>query len=126
MLEQGTDALGVIGHGWTYSAHPIGAAAGVANLKLVDSLGLVRNAGETGAYFKAALADAIGAHPNVGDIRGEGLLSAVEFVAERGGRRFFDRARRSGRGSRRRCSARGSSRGRCRRATSSASRRRSA
>jgi L-2,4-diaminobutyrate transaminase len=37
VLEQGTDENGPIGHGWTYSAHPIGAAAGVANLKLIDS-----------------------------------------------------------------------------------------
>jgi L-2,4-diaminobutyrate transaminase len=90
VLEQGTDSFGVIGHGWTYSAHPIGAAAAIANLELVDSLGLVDNAGDVGAYLKAALTDAVGAHPNVGDIRGEGLLVAVEFVAEREGRRFFD------------------------------------
>ena len=96
VLEQGTDEFGPIGHGWTYSAHPIGAAAGIANLKLVDSLGLVANAGETGAYFKAALADALGDHPNVGDIRGEGLLVAMEFVAERDGRRFFDASEKVG------------------------------
>ena len=41
VLEDGTDEYGPIGHGWTYSAHPIGAAAGVANLKLIDELGLV-------------------------------------------------------------------------------------
>ncbi len=58
--------------------------------ELVDSLGLVANAAETGAYFNGALKDALGRHPNVGDIRGEGLLSAVEFVEEREGRRFFD------------------------------------
>jgi L-2,4-diaminobutyrate transaminase len=90
VLEQGTDAFGAIGHGWTYSAHPIGAAAAIANLKLVDSLGLVGNAGDVGAYLKAALTDAVGTHPNVGDIRGEGLLVAVEFVADREERRFFD------------------------------------
>jgi L-2,4-diaminobutyrate transaminase len=89
ILEQGTDELGPIGHGWTYSAHPIGAAAGIANLRLVDDLGLVQNAGSTGAYLKQALTDALGDHPNVGDIRGEGLLCAIEFVAEREGRRFF-------------------------------------
>ena len=50
VLERGTDENGPIGHGWTYSAHPIGAAAGVANLELIDSLGLVKNAGEIGAY----------------------------------------------------------------------------
>jgi len=41
VLEQGTDKFGPIGHGWTYSAHPICAAAGVANLTLIDSLNLV-------------------------------------------------------------------------------------
>ena len=45
VLEQGTDENGPIGHGWTYSAHPIGAAAGVANLKLIDELNLVTERG---------------------------------------------------------------------------------
>lgn len=90
VLEQGTDEFGAIGHGWTYSAHPIGAAAGVANLKLVDELGLVKNAAETGAYFKQAMTAALGDHPNVGDVRGEGLLLAVELVAERESRTYFD------------------------------------
>ena len=89
-LEQGTDEFGAIGHGWTYSAHPIGAAAGVANLKLVDELGLVKNAAETGDYFKQAMTAALGDHPNVGDVRGEGLLLAVELVAERESRTYFD------------------------------------
>jgi len=90
VLEQGTDENGPIGHGWTYSAHPIGAAAGVANLALIDELNLVANAGETGAYLNAALKDALGAHAHVGDIRGEGMLAAVEFVADRDGCAFFD------------------------------------
>ncbi|KAA0914663.1 aspartate aminotransferase family protein [Aquicoccus porphyridii] len=90
VLEEGTDMLGPIGHGWTYSAHPIGAAAGVANLKLIDELKLVKNAGETGAYLNAAMADALGAHAHVGDIRGEGMLCALEFVKDRDTREFFD------------------------------------
>ncbi len=90
VLEQGTDENGPIGHGWTYSAHPIGAAAGVANLKLIDELGLVKNAGETGAYFRAAMKDALGDHAHVGDVRGEGMLLAVEFVKDRDSRTFFD------------------------------------
>src|SRR3546814_12400724 len=55
VLEQGTDENGAIGHGWTYSAHPIGAAAGVANLKLLDELGLVDNAKTTGTYFTKSM-----------------------------------------------------------------------
>ncbi len=96
VLEQGTDENGPIGHGWTYSAHPIGAAAGVANLRLIDELNLVQNAGETGAYFKAALTDALGAHRNVGEVRGEGLLCAVELVQEREDRVFFDASEKVG------------------------------
>ncbi|XDA97285.1 aspartate aminotransferase family protein [Sulfitobacter sp. LCG007] len=90
VLEEGTDEYGVMGHGWTYSAHPLGAAAGVANLKLIDDLGLVANAGKTGAYLTQALKDALGEHPNVGDIRGEGMLAAVELVADREARKFYE------------------------------------
>ncbi|MGA1857869.1 aspartate aminotransferase family protein [Azospirillum sp. 11R-A] len=89
VLEQGSDQLGPIGHGWTYSAHPLCAAAGVANLELIDTLDLVTNARETGGYFRAALTDALGGHPMVGEVRGEGMLAAVEFVADRDGHRFF-------------------------------------
>ncbi|WP_045393446.1 aspartate aminotransferase family protein [Falsirhodobacter sp. alg1] len=90
VLARGTDEYGVLGHGWTYSAHPIGAAAGVANLKLIDELGLIGNAGETGAYLNAAMQDAVGAHVNVGEVRGEGMLCAVELVANREKRKHFE------------------------------------
>lgn len=90
VLEQGSDELGPIGHGWTYSAHPLCAAAGVANLELIDQLGLVQNAAETGAHFKQTLTDALSDSPIVGEVRGEGLLAAVEFVADKQDRIFFD------------------------------------
>ena len=90
VLVQGSDKLGAIGHGWTYSAHPICAAAGVANLEVIDKLDLVRNAGETGAYFRNALTQAVGGHANVGEVRGDGMLAAVEFVADKDDRKFFD------------------------------------
>ena len=90
VLEQGTDENGPIGHGWTYSAHPIGAAAGVANLKLIDDLSLVTNAGEVGAYLNTSMQQALGDHPNVGEVRGEGMLCAVEFVKDKDNRTFFD------------------------------------
>ena len=90
VLKDGTDEFGAIGHGWTYSAHPIGAAAGVANLKLIDEMGLVENAGKVGSYFKTAMTNAIANHANVGDVRGEGLMLAVEFVEDKEARSFFD------------------------------------
>ena len=90
VLEQGTDENGPIGHGWTYSAHPIGAAAGIANLRLIDELGLVENAGAVGGYLNEAMKAALGAHRHVGEVRGDGMLCAVEFVQERETRTFFD------------------------------------
>jgi L-2,4-diaminobutyrate transaminase len=95
-LVQGSDKLGPIGHGWTYSAHPICVAAGVANLELIDEMDLVRNAGETGAYFRAELAKAVADHKNVGDVRGDGMLAAVEFVEDKDDRKFFDPAKKVG------------------------------
>jgi len=92
MLVKGSDRLGPIGHGWTYSSHPLCAAAGVANLELIDSLGLVENTREVGAYFRAALAEAVAANRIVGDVRGEGLLAAVEFAADRDTATPFDPA----------------------------------
>jgi L-2,4-diaminobutyrate transaminase len=90
VLEQGTDTFGPFGHGWTYSAHPIGAAAGVANLRLIDSLGLVDNARDTGAYLNTALATALAAEPYVADVRGDGMLAAVELARDPETRKHFD------------------------------------
>ena len=90
VLEQGTDENGPIGHGWTYSAHPVGAAAGVANLKLLDELDLIANNRDVGAYLNKTMADALSDHPNVGEVRGEGMICAVEFVKDKDSRTFFD------------------------------------
>lgn len=92
VLEQGTDENGPISHGWTYSAHPIGAAAGVANLKLLDELNLLQNAGAVGTYLNETMRAALADHAHVGDVRGEGMLCAVEFVRDRENRAFFDAA----------------------------------
>jgi L-2,4-diaminobutyrate transaminase len=96
VLVQGSDDFGPMGHGWTYSAHPICAAAGVANLRLIDELSLVQNAGTIGAHFRRGLADALAGHAHVGEVRGDGLMAAVEFVEDRDDRRFFDPARKVG------------------------------
>ncbi|MCC2612012.1 aspartate aminotransferase family protein [Neorhizobium sp. Rsf11] len=96
VLVQGSDQLGAIGHGWTYSAHPICAAAGIANLELIDEMGLVRNAAETGGYFRSRLAEAVADHKHVGEVRGDGLMAAVEFVEDKDDRRFFDPSQKIG------------------------------
>ena len=96
VVVAGSDKLGPMGHGWTYSAHPLCAAAGVANLELIDSLGLIENVRDVGAYFRSNLAAALADHPHVGEVRGEGMLAAVEFVADKSGPVFFDPARKAG------------------------------
>lgn len=90
VMTEGSDKLGPLLHGMTYSAHPVSAAAGVANLKLVDELGLVANAQAVGAYLLSALNDAFSNHPMVGEIRGEGMLSCIDLVKDRARREFFD------------------------------------
>jgi len=92
VLARGTDENGPLGHGWTYSAHPIGAAAGVANLQLIDRLGLIDNAGTVGAQLNDKMRAALADHPQVGDVRGEGLLCAIEFVKDKADRVFYDPA----------------------------------
>jgi L-2,4-diaminobutyrate transaminase len=96
VLEQGTDENGPIGHGWTYSAHPVGAAAGVANLTLLDDLKLVQNAGDVGNYLNTQMRAALAEHPHVGEVRGEGMLCAVELVKDRDTREFFDASEKVG------------------------------
>ena len=95
-LVKGSDQLGALGHGWTYSAHPICVAAAIANLELIDKLNLIENSKTIGAYLKNGLKQAVGDHKHVGDVRGEGLLAAVEFVEDRDDRAFFDPAKKIG------------------------------
>jgi len=90
VLQEGTDRMGSFGHGWTYSAHPVCAAAANANLDIVERENLVQRADEVGAYFQQALRQSFAEHPLVGDVRGVGLLGALEFVEDRAARRAFD------------------------------------
>ncbi len=96
VLEQGTDENGPIGHGWTYSAHPISAAAGVANLNLVDKMNLISNVNEVGKYLLAELKNAFSSHPIVGEVRGDGMLASLEFLEDKDNLKFFDPSKKIG------------------------------
>ena len=82
VLVEGT-GTGAFGHGYTYTSHPIAAAAAMANLDLIERDGLVAQAGIRGTYLQARLRAAVAGHPLVGEVRGLGLMAAVEFVASR-------------------------------------------
>ncbi len=96
VLVQGSDQMGSIGHGWTYSAHPLCAAAGVANLELLDKLDLIENAATVGRHLRDGLTAALASHAHVGEVRGEGMLAAVEFVRDKDDRVFFETSEKVG------------------------------
>lgn len=70
-----------VGHGYTYSAHPVSAAVGLAVLDLYEG-GLFDNGVRMGARLLAGL-ESLSDHPLVGDVRGRGMLAAVELVTDK-------------------------------------------
>ena len=90
VLEKGSDEFGPFAHGYTYSGHPIGAAAALANLDIVERENLRGNAAQAGQRIMSRLHQALDDHPLVGEVRGEGLLFAVEVVADKAKRLRFD------------------------------------
>jgi L-2,4-diaminobutyrate transaminase len=103
VLLEGTSALGPFGHGYTYTAHPVSAAVGIANLDVLERDGLVEQAAARGEHMHARLREAFADHPLVGEVRGLGLIGAVEFVAEKAPPRAFDPALKVGPRIARRC-----------------------
>ncbi len=80
-----------LGHGHTYSAHPVCAAVALEVLRLYEEGGILENARRVAPRFEAGLA-ATRSHPLVGDVRSRGLLGAIELVADKQTRRRFDPA----------------------------------
>jgi adenosylmethionine-8-amino-7-oxononanoate aminotransferase len=70
-----------VGHGFTYSAHPVSAAVALEILKLYEG-GLLDNGRRQGARLQQGLAG-LADHPLVGDVRGRGMLAAVELVTDK-------------------------------------------
>jgi len=87
-------AAGNFKHGFTWSHHPVGAAVAEATLGVIEREGLVAASLDLGERARVWLGDSLGDHPNVGDIRGLGLLMAVEFVSDRRSKAPFDRGER--------------------------------
>lgn len=70
-------------HAYTYSGHPVGCAVALRTLEIIEQENLVAQAARKGAYLLDALRTRLGDHPHVGEIRGKGLMCAVEFVKDR-------------------------------------------
>ena len=83
VFEGDKSSFGNIGHGYTYSAHPVGAAAALACIPEMTRLNVAANAAARGTELLAAAEDLKARHELVGDVRGKGLMVAIELVSDR-------------------------------------------
>jgi len=81
MVEQSAN-LGVFGHGYTYSGHPVACAVALKTLEIYERDNIFERAASAGEYLQRRLR-AFEQHPLVGEVRGKGLLAAVELVANK-------------------------------------------
>ncbi|MGL4415775.1 aminotransferase family protein [Roseinatronobacter monicus] len=82
LVQAVLDAGGFM-HGFTYAGNPLACAAGAAVIDEIARLGLVQNAEVMGRALRARLDALMARHPIIGDVRGQGLLLAFEFMADR-------------------------------------------
>ena len=80
-----------IGHGYTYSGHPVSAAVGLEVIRLYTEGGILANGQRTGVAFEAGL-KALESHPLVGEARSRGMLGALELVSDKKAKTPFDPA----------------------------------
>ena len=89
VLVEGSEGT-AFGHGYTYSSHPLAAAAALANLDIVEDRSLIANVKERGERLQKRLREAFDGHPMVGEVRGRDLIAAVEFVESTDPPKRFD------------------------------------
>ena len=77
-----SDEVGVFGHGYTYSGHPVGCAAALKTLEIYERDEIYAHAAQMGDYLQARLAT-LAEHERVGEVRGAGLIAAVELVDDK-------------------------------------------
>jgi adenosylmethionine-8-amino-7-oxononanoate aminotransferase len=90
VVEAFAGGSGAFQHGFTYQAHPVSMAAGNAVLDVLEEKKLFARVAEAGRDLFMAL-EPLREHPNVGDVRGMGLLAGVEFVRSKATREPFPR-----------------------------------
>jgi 4-aminobutyrate--pyruvate transaminase len=84
-----SEKIGVFGHGFTYSGHPVPAAVALRNIELIEERNLLDHIRRIAPRFQERLR-AFGDHPLVGESRGVGLIGGLELVADKASKRPFD------------------------------------
>jgi len=90
-IKQASVELGNFSHGYTYAGHPIGAAVALANLDIIENEKLVDQASDVGAYFHRQLNERFANDPFVAQVRGRGMIAAVQLVKDKATKTFFDK-----------------------------------
>jgi 4-aminobutyrate---pyruvate transaminase len=94
MLDE-SKKVGNFAHGFTYAGHPVATAVALETLRIYDEMDMVPHVQRVGAYLQQVMGR-FASHPIVGDVRGVGLLSALEMMADKATRTPFDPARKAG------------------------------
>ena len=81
-LADESNRIGTFGHGFTAGGHPVAAAVALENIAIIEERGLVDNAREVGGYMQKRLRE-LASHELVGEVRGIGLIAAIELVADK-------------------------------------------
>jgi 4-aminobutyrate--pyruvate transaminase len=89
-LADGSQTIGTWGHGFTYSGHPVAAAVALETLKIYDELDIVNHVRTAGAHMQKALRERFEGHPLVGEVRGIGMVAAIELVADKAAHKNFE------------------------------------
>ena len=88
-IAEESGRIGVLGHGYTSGAHPVGAAVALENLNIIEERGLVAHAAELGVMFQNALRE-FESHPLVGEARGVGLIGALDLVTDKAAKKGLE------------------------------------
>ncbi len=92
VFENDRSGTAAIGHGYTYSGHPVGAAAALACLAETRRLNVTVNAAARGDQLFAGLKALMAKHAVIGDVRGgKGLMAALELVSDRASKSTIDK-----------------------------------
>lgn len=89
ILVQQSIKIGSFAHSFTNTGHPVAATVALETIRIIESDSLVENARLRGEELQAGLRE-FADHPLVGEVRGEGFMAAVEFVADKAAKRRFD------------------------------------
>jgi 4-aminobutyrate--pyruvate transaminase len=92
VVSANSGKIGTFGHGYTYSGHPVAAAVAVETLKIYEERDILSHVREVAPVLQDGLRERFVGHPLVGEVRGVGLIGAVQLVADKDSKKPFDAA----------------------------------